>query len=387
MAIIKASVVAVIARTVILRGSLATGADTEEELRVAAKKSLDRSVAFLIKEQGADGGWHSKTYGQLQGGPALTTLVLEALSHVPVEAREKHAAAIDKGFAFLRPGLLRRATIAGPDGSLDYPTYGAALWLGSVRRLERKEREQDRNLLLHYLLTAQVAEARGFDPQSPSFGGWDLLGQGDAQGITTGTNISVTRHVLESLALEQRLQPQDKHARDITAAIALGREWVLHCRQTDGGFCFTPEPMSLNNKADYKDEGKLQPRSYGTATCDGIRAMLACGIPADDKRVLAAAAWLAERPALELVPGFEGLPRELGWDRGLRFYYYASLTDVLPLLPQPEQNTRRTALLKMLVTLQKENGRYVNESDRMRENDPLIATSLALEGLTKLTKP
>ncbi len=88
MAIFKTSAVAVIASTVSLLGSLAFGADTEEELRAAAKKSLDQSVAFLIKEQGADGGWHSKTYGQLQGGPALTTLVLEALSHAPVEARE-----------------------------------------------------------------------------------------------------------------------------------------------------------------------------------------------------------------------------------------------------------------------------------------------------------
>ena len=87
-------------------------------------------------------------------------------------------------------------------------------------------------------------------------------------------------------------------------------------------------------------------------------------------------AWLAERPSLELVPGFEGLPPELGWQRGLRFYYYSTLAQVLPLLPATGRGARRKGLLEMLLKLQRADGSFLNESDRMRENDPLIATGL-----------
>lgn len=357
------------------------GDNTQDDLRANADIALERSLAYLAKSQSNDGGWHSKTYGQLKGGAALTTFVLDALSHAPEEWRKKHAEAIARGYEFLRAGFVRRGTIACPDGSLDHPTYGAALWLLSRRRLGLAGEEQARADLLNYLLGAQCAKGRGFEKENSSFGGWDFLGQGDAHGVTTGTNVSVTCLVLEALAEELRREPNIKQAREIQTALRHAIVWTGHCQQKDGGFCFTPEPMSLNNKADFKDDARREPRAYGTATCDGIRALLACGVQADDKRVTKAAAWLAERPSLELVPGFEGLPPELGWQRGLRFYYYASLAKVLPTLPPADVASRRKSLLEMLLKLQRTDGSFLNESDRMRENDPLIATGLALAAL------
>ncbi len=358
--------------------------DKTREIRAQAAAALEKTLGYLARGQAKDGGWHSQTYGQLKGGAALTTFVLEALSQAPAEWRKKQADAIARGYEFLRAGFLKKGTIACPDGSLDHPTYGAALWLISKRRLELTGEEKSRRDLATYLLGAQCAEPRGFEKESPSYGGWDLLGQGDAHGVTTGTNVSVTCLVLEALAEELRREPGGKLAREIQAALSRGLTWTNLCQQKDGGFCFTPEPMSLNNKADFKDEARHEPRAYGTATCDGIRALLACGIKTDDKRVTKAAAWLAEHPSLELVPGFEGLPPELGWQRGLRFYYYASLAKVLPTLPSADVAARRKALLEMLLKLQRTDGSFLNESDRMRENDPLIATGLATAALAEL---
>ncbi len=359
-------------------------ADTSQELRAQAAAALEKCLAYLVSAQGKDGGWHSQTYGQLKGGAALTTFVLEALSHAPAEWRKKQAEALSGGYEFLRAGFARRGTIACPDGSLDHPTYGAALWLISRRRAERAGEERARGDLLAYLLGAQCAEERGFEKESPSYGGWDFLGQGDAHGVTTGTNVSVTCLVLEALAEELRREPSGKQGREIQAALGRGLTWTSLCQQKDGGFCFTPEPMSLSNKAEFKDEARREPRAYGTATCDGIRALLACGIKPDDKRISKAAVWLAERPSLELVPGFEGLPPELGWQRGLRFYYYASLAKVLPTFPAADVALRRKALLEMLLKLPRTDGSFLNESDRMRENDPLIATGFAVAALAEL---
>ena len=239
-----------------------------------------------------------------------------------------------------------------------------------------------RGELVKYLLGAQCAEERGFDKESPSYGGWDFLGPEDARGVTTGTNVSVVCLVAEGLAAE--LGDAGKLAKPIEAALSRSVAWTSRCQQKDGGFCFTPEPMSLNNKADFRDDARHEPRAYGTATCDGIRALLAGGIKSDDKRIIKAIAWLAGRPSLELVPGFEELPPELGWQRGLRFYYYASLAKVLPMFPAADIAARRTALLEMLLKLQRTDGSYLNESDRMRENDPLIATGLGTTALAEL---
>ena len=341
-----------------------------------ARQAVDRGIEWLLAQQGADGGWHSATYGQLKDGAAVTTLVLDALSRLPQAGR--HLPAIRKGLAFLDRGLARRGTIASPDGSLDFPTYAAALWLTTRRRLELAPPAEQRKRLIEYLLGAQVVEGRGFAADSPSYGGWDFLGKGDAQGITTGTNISVTRYVLEALAQESE---EAGMAEAIGNAVGRGKAYVLRCQQPDGGFAFTCEKASLNNKAAYSDEELTRPRPYATATCDGVLALIACGAAAGDERVAKAIDWLVKRPSLEVVPGFEGLPPEAGWQRGLRYYYYAGLASVLAYYPAAEGEVRRAALAGHVVGLQTKDGSWINESDRMRENDPLIATALALTAL------
>ena len=244
------------------------------------QKALGRGNDWLMAQQSADGGWHSRTYGQLKDGAAVTALILDAIGHCEPIVQQKYLAATKKAFAFLDRGLAKTGTIASPDGSLDFPTYATALYLTAKLRLSLSNGGDSRQKLLAYLLGAQVVEARGFKPDSPSYGGWDFLGQDDAQAITTGTNISVTRYVLEALAQEPGVAGQ---ASGIPKALELGRAFVLRCLRPDGGFVFTGEPMSLNNKAAFADKELTDPRSYGTATCDGILALLACGAKPDDE--------------------------------------------------------------------------------------------------------
>jgi len=344
-----------------------------------SEASITKGLAWLVAQQAADGGWHSKAYGQLKDGASVTALAVYAISH----AREKdkltpeESAAVTKGFDFLRRGLAKRGTIASPDGSLDFPTYAAALWLEATLRMARND---ERAKVIDYLVGAQVCEPRGFESSSASYGGWDFLGPADAQGITTGTNVSVTCFVLEALAAEQASGGR-KPTEAMETALVRGKAYALRCQQPDGGFAFTCEPASLNNKAAFLDEKLTQPRSYGSATCDGIRALVACGMKAADEPVAKALAWLVKRTGLEVVPGFETLPPEAGWQRGLRYYYYASLARALAHFAASDREVRRAALAKHIVSLQKSDGSWQNESDRMRENDPLIATPLALLAL------
>ena len=161
-------------------------------------ETLRRGLGWLVAQQASDGGWHSTTYGQLKDGASVTALVLEAISHAPPLEQQKHLDAVKRGYAFLDRGIAQRGAVASPDGSLDFPTYASALYLTSRDGLRFALPGETRKKLVDYLLGAQVAETRGFKPDSPSYGGWDFLGQDDAQGITTGTNLSVTRYVLAS---------------------------------------------------------------------------------------------------------------------------------------------------------------------------------------------
>ncbi len=355
-------------------GAVSLAADSPDPSR-SAEQALERGWKYLAQQQGSDGGWHSQTYGQLKGGPGITSLVLYSFSRYPAQMRAAHPELAKRGFAFFQPGLKLRGAPAATDGSLDYPTYAAAFWLTARQRLKLPAPPGEQDKMVRYLLSAQLLESRGFAPDHPAHGGWDFLGAGEAQGITTGSNVSLAASILEALAETNQTDAAAQKAREHALA------WLQRAQQPDGGFSFTPEPASLNNKALFHDEKQLRPRSYGTATSDGLRALIAAGLKTNDARVQKSVNWLVEHRSLDVVPGFEELPPELGWQRGLRFYYYASLAEASRHFPPSERDARRRALLELLVREQRAGGSWVNESARMREDDPLIATSFALAAL------
>lgn len=341
----------------------------------AIDAAIAKGFAWLTAQQAGDGGWHSSAYGALKGGAAITSLVLYTVSHLPEKLTSPEMDRWRRAFAFFEPGLKKRQTLASPDGSLDYPTYAVPMWLLAAQRFKQPIPAATRKLLVEYLIAAQLCESRGFEPTHAAYGGWDFLGAADAQGITTGTNVSVLLYAVE--ALEKTDHPQ------AAAALTRAKGWLSRCQDStgDGGFAFTTEPMSLNNKAEFQDAKQSRPRSYGSATADGLRALVHCGVQPTDRRVIESAAWLAKHPGTALVPGFDGLPLELGWQRGLRYYYLASLARAVHWLPPVEANKRRTQIVQALLVEQKPAGNWQSDAPRMREDDPLIATCFALIAL------
>ena len=51
----------------------------QPDAQMVARDSVSRAAAFLWPHQGADGGWHSDTYGILDSGQSLTPLILLTL--------------------------------------------------------------------------------------------------------------------------------------------------------------------------------------------------------------------------------------------------------------------------------------------------------------------
>jgi squalene-hopene/tetraprenyl-beta-curcumene cyclase len=310
----------------------------------------DRAAGWLWAQQAEDGGWHSRTYGLLKSGQALTPFVLHALlCHDP----EADPAGVDRALSFLRSHVR-------PDGALghanpvllEYPNYATAF---ALRCLVKAGRERDMELVVKmrdYLVGQQYR-----DVSSPTFGGWGFGGR------SPHMDLSHVRCVLQAL----------REAGGVDPAVFVRAQAFLRLLQRrtehpqtgaapfDGGFYFSPVIIDAN-----KGDGFS---SYATATGDGLLSLLAAGVPEGDERVKAARAWLERHDDLERPAG---IPDDRPIDWGPQVHYYHLCVRALAGYDVRAEVAKR----------QEASGRFVGIGHLMKEDDPLIATTLALRALT-----
>lgn len=342
--------------------------------REQASDCLRRGIDWILGQQGRDGGWHSTTYGQMRDGAADTALALYAVSHSPSDVRGPVGPAIERALEFVLSNLDDSGFIRSPAGVGDYPNYSTALTLVAMRQLNVTDREEQQSRMSEYLAKSQLTE--GAD-----FGGWDQTGGPPDEPPLHGAGLSATCFALEALRGSDVF---DVPVRDAALAFLARCQDLDSAGAGDGGFHFAPRHNDLRNKAGESELTSLHvARSYGTCTADGVRALLACGLPAEDRRVSAGIRWLEGHPAIQVVPGLPD-DGETSWARGLTFYYSATLAKVLPQLSENESRERRAHLLDFLVRSQRPDGSWCSQNTRMREDDPLIATMLAVIALSAL---
>jgi squalene-hopene/tetraprenyl-beta-curcumene cyclase len=163
----------------------------------------------------------------------------------------------------------------------------------------------------------------------------------------------------------------------------------------DGGFIYA---TSINkdlvgvpeSKAspELMDEAKLgRPvsglRTYGSITYAGFKSYLYADFDRDDPRVQAAWDWISNNYTLEHNPG---MPEHMN-KQGL-YYYYMTFGRALDAwgatyiqTPDGQRHDWANDLIAKLVSLQREDGSWVNEADRWMEDDPNLVTAYALIAL------
>jgi squalene-hopene/tetraprenyl-beta-curcumene cyclase len=152
----------------------------------------------------------------------------------------------------------------------------------------------------------------------------------------------------------------------------------------DGGFFFLLEDCVRNKAGEAGTDAarRVRYRSYGSATADGLRALLACGLSAEHPRVVAARRWLLKNFSATEHPGEYAADR--GHQRPALFYYYAA--SVAAALgrgePAPDRAATSpawaTGLAVSLLSRQDADGGWRNSNVEIREDDPLVATPLAM---------
>jgi hypothetical protein len=311
--------------------------------------------------------------------------------------------------------------------SREYPAYARAAAARDIRlgRPLSKVRFDVQRELARFLAEAQFQESNGFTPSNPAYGGWGF----DAPlkpGRPGHMDLAHTRRAIEALAdtkwnhraapyvtipevntrLEHFLRVVQKlpqaAARPQVAApnqATLAPPPSLNSRAVDesgkssahnlpgddppgydGGFYFSPVVLDANKgREDYSSTPPFW-RSYATATCDGILALLAAGVRPEDERVTAAVAWLQSHTDLDYP---QGVPTEHPepWGEAIRFYHYAVRAEVYQRLGWPADE--RLRLATAVAAKQDPDGSFVNrESALMKEDDAVMCTALAVTALS-----
>jgi squalene-hopene/tetraprenyl-beta-curcumene cyclase len=350
--------------------------------------ALAAGTRFLAKRQEADGAWKSEVYGPFKDGPSLTSLIAATLVDLPEECGGHET--LERAAEYLvRMVSGDGEVLAGVDG-ITYPVYTAAGAVIALSRMGGKANAKARDAWLADLQQGQLTEELGWMPANSAYGGWsyaqDRPRPVDGKPATplAAPNLSATVFALEALRAAG-CDPNETAFQKALVFVKRCQNWnddeaLRDARLDDGGFYFIVDDPQRNKAGEAGTDamGNVRYASYGSATADGMRALAACGVNGDQPRMEAAQRWLVEHFSAGQHPG--GYVAARSHLRPAVFYYYcASVARAFADMAGPSGWAED--LSRELLSRQRTNGSWSNSVVDVREDDPLVATPLALRTL------
>lgn len=351
------------------RAALADAAPTAD-----AKASLARAAAWIAAQQKDDGSFSNPRH------PGLSAVALWAL-----------VGADDPAYA---PAIARAAdwllSRAQPDGGIYQPvpgraggglsTYNTALALTALSFTRRTDEP----------FVAAVLKARSFLADSQLEGDDSFAGGFgyDKSAPHRYADLNNTAFVLEAMRRTQGyedMRPAGEKKADLDWEAALAFAETLHngpsAGDSAGGFAYSPADAKAGTEKDA--DGRVVLRSYGSITYSGLLSLVYCRLDRADARVQSTLDWASRHWTVEENPGVG--------DQGLYFFYdiVSRALSVAGLDSIPRAGGAaggapvdwRAELVAKLVSLQREDGSFVNANGRFWENDPVLATSYSAVSL------
>jgi squalene-hopene/tetraprenyl-beta-curcumene cyclase len=331
-------------------------------------EARQQGIEFLRTTQADDGSWTSAT------APGVSGLITTALLKSGVGPADPMVAR----------ALRHLATFIQEDGGIyesksDHRNYETSICLMAFQAANSDGRyvkvvENARD----FLKKLQWDDSEDVKPDDVRFGG---AGYGKSQ----RPDLSNTAFLLEALktAGVGENDPAMKNALFFVSRCqnleSEHNTTPFASKVNDGGFYYTPAAGG-NSQAGPTENGGL--RSYASMTYAGLKSMIYAGVDAKDPRVQAAFKWIQKHYALDENPGMG--------QAGLYYYYhtFAKALDTMKLKVLEDaagkKHDWRTELTNHLLSLQKENGGWVNPEKRWMEGDPNMATAYALLTLAVL---
>lgn len=337
------------------------------------RDSLNRSLVWLRAQQNADGSFGKDTLH-----PALTALPLIAFQREPAGrfAKEEFVA---KGYAYLR-GFTQ------PDGGIYSKENGLANYNTSVCLLALVGANEPKDLDTLVKARAYVVgqQAGGMaKPETDGGIGYGSIGASPKRGHPDLDNTVVA---LEALRATKHLIADKPGTKDLNWNAAIDfvarcqnlpsnkQPWASGDADNKGGFIYYP---GFSNAGEVTLEGGGKAlRSYGSMSYAGLLSFIYADVKSDDPRVTAAVAWLRKHYTLDENPGLE----KSG------YFYYLHLmakgltaAGITELEVGGKKSDWRLALAERLMKLQQQDGSWLNDTARWKENNPvLVSTYCAL---------
>ena len=181
------------------------------------------------------------------------------------------------------------------------------------------------------------------------------------------------------------MRPAGEKKADIDWEAALAYAESLHngpaAGDNAGGFAYSHADAKAGTEKG--EDGKVVLRSYGSITYSGLESLVYCRLDRADPRVRSTLDWASRHWTVDENPGVG--------DQGLYFFYdilsralTAAGIDSIPRAGDAAGGAPidwRAELVAKIVSLQREDGSFVNANGRFWENDPVLATSYSVVSL------
>ncbi|MBN2440664.1 MAG: terpene cyclase/mutase family protein [Spirochaetales bacterium] len=343
-------------------------------LKKEAEHSLELAYKFLQKNQFKDGSWKSH--------PAITSLVLYSLVEVPGYIQiDNLDDTIKKGFTYLE-GFVKE------DGGIyqnEYRNYTTAVALLAFSTYGQKEHKDIIENAKEFLIRFQCDESEGYTEKDPYYGG---IGYGGDE----RPDLSNTQLALE--AIKSADDYEEKYSKLIsenaenmeTEGTDTGLYWkkalifLARCQnvkevnsmdyrtEDDGGFMY--------ETGTYTDD---RSHSYGSMTYAGVKSLLYAKVDRNDIRITKGVDWIKNNYTVEENPKFGTTSL---------YYYYMTFSKCLYILgdnvitdANGNKHFWREDITKKLISLQNENGYWMNDDGRYWENIKDLATAYSVAAL------
>jgi prenyltransferase beta subunit len=337
------------------------------------KASIKKSVDWLAKQQNEDG-----TFGKSQGKamPGMVGLVVKAMASSPEKLRDGNPV-IDKAVKNMLSKQQADGSIAIPAFGLE--NYNTSIAVIALAALENPAHKDAIEKAKNFILGCQLVEAKGFNPKehTESYGGFSYGGNKRPDVSNTGFSLDA----LKAAGLDEKSDAwknavtflkrcQDNEETNDAANMKGG--------DSSGGFVYLPGDSEFGEYTSKK--GKKLPKPYGNMTYQAVKGMLLAGVKKDDQALQAAFKWIKSNFSVKENPGGEGTQ---GY-----FYYIMAFSKAMAANGEKEIETadgRKINWAKELaahvISLQKDDGSFVNTDKRWMEDDSTLATAYATDVL------
>ena len=328
--------------------------------------AISKAIGFLEQAQADDGSFSAAS------GPGITAIVASALLR---NGRSVNDPVVADALKYLEAHRHDDGGIY-QEGSR-YKNYETSLSIVAFKLANKDGRYNDLLAGAEKFVKAQQWDAdEGHEISSMSYGG---AGYGSHE----RPDLSNTSFLVDALheigrgeddpALQKALvfisRCQNLESEHNTSPFA--------AKVNDGGFYYTIAAGGQSQAGQTPDGGL---RSYGSMTYAGLKSMIYAGVSRDDPRVKAAYDWIRKHYTVKENPGMA--------DNGLYYYYHtfakalSTIGDEHVVAADGKSHDWRAELAEQLVSLQKDDGSWINSNARWLEGDPNLVTGYSLLALS-----